>query len=204
MFCPQCKTDFVGWRGKCPNCKVLLVDELPPELGTVEKSLSYNNLVDLVKKNNGRISIDLSATEVERQKKWGFPYLGYGYAWVKRFQGNSNGILVDLITTETGRQWKWGFPYFAFGFAWEKTVQGSIAANALTLNAKKVSRKRYWNFPYLGYGYAWTEEMTGECGDELIAILTITDIKRKKDWGFPYLGYGFAWAKGACLELSLS
>jgi len=203
MFCPQCRTEFVGWRGKCPDCKVLLVDESPPEPGGVEKTLSYNDLVDLIKMNNGRIIIDLTTAEVERQKKWGFPFLGYGYAWVKRFQGNSNGVSVELTTTETGRQRKWTFPYFAFGFAWEKTVQGSIAGNDLTLAAKKVARKRKWEFPWVGFGFAWTEEMEGECGADLTVRLTITDVNRKKRWEFPYLGYGYAWAKGACLELSL-
>ena len=204
MFCPKCRTEFVGWRGKCPDCKVLLVDALPPEIGSVEKSLSYNDLVDLVKKNNGQLNIDLIPAEVERQKKWGFPYLGYGYAWVKRFRGVSDGVSVELTTTETGRQKKWTFPFFAFGFAWEKTMQGDIAGNELTLTAMKVSRKRKWDFPYLGYGFAWTEEMAGECGAELIVRLTITDINRKKSWEFPYLGYGYAWAKDASLELSLS
>lgn len=202
MYCPQCKTDFVGWRGKCPDCKVPLVDELPPELGTVEKSLSYNDLVDLVKKNSGQISIDLTATEVERQNKWGFPFLGYGYAWTKRLQSISNGVWVDLATTETNRQNKRSL-YFGFGYGWEKTMQGSIAGNALTLTAKKVSRTRKWNFPWMGFGFAWTEEMAGKCGAELIVTLTTTDISRKKGWGFPYFGYGYAWARRGDLELKV-
>ena len=204
MFCPQCRTEFIGWRGKCPDCKVILVDQLSHELGSVEKILPYNDLVDLVKKRGGQMSIDLIPTEVERQKKWSIPYLGYGYAWVKRLRSVSDDVSVELTTTETGRQRKWTFPYFAFGFAWEKTMKGSIAGNDLTLTAKKVSRRRKWAFPWAGYGFAWTEELAGECGADLKVSLTITDVNRKKSLEFPYLGYGYAWAKGACLELSLS
>ncbi|MCJ7658923.1 MAG: hypothetical protein MUO67_07215 [Anaerolineales bacterium] len=203
MLCPQCRTEFIGWRGKCPDCKVLLVDQLSPELGSVEKTLPYNDLVDLVKKNSGQISIDLIPAEVERQKKWGFPFLGYGYAWVKRLRGVSNGFLVELTTTETGRQKKWSFPYFAFGFAWEKTMQGSIAGNELTLTATKVSRKRKWDFPWVGFGFAWTEEMTGECGADLTVRLTITDVNKKRSRDFLYFGYGYAWAGRGDLELKL-
>ena len=204
MFCTQCGTVFVGWRGKCPDCKVLLVDQLSPELGSVEKILPYNDLVDLVKKNNGQISIGLIPAEVERQKKWRFPFLGYGYAWVKRLRSVSDDVSVELTTTETGRQRKWTFPYFAFGFAWEKTMKGSIAGNELTLTANKVSRKRNWGFPWAGYGYAWTEELAGECGADLKVSVTITDVNRKKSLEFPYLGYGYAWARKGDLELKVN
>lgn len=201
MFCPQCRIEFVGWHGICPDCKALLVDKLPPEIESAEKSLPYQTLFELVNKNNGRVRFDLTATEVERQRKWGIPFLGYGYAWAKRFQGSSNGVLTNLITIETGRQKKWTFPFFGFGFAWEKRLQGDIAGNELTLTARKVTRRRKWDFPFLGYGFAWTEEMTGECGDELMAMLTVTEIRRRRSWGFPYFGYGYAWPKNACLEL---
>ncbi len=203
MFCPHCRTEFVGWRGKCPDCKILLVDAVPPEPGSVEKTLSYNDLVDLVKKSNGQMSIELIPAEVERQKKWNFPYLGRGYAWVKRLRGASDGVAVELTTTETGRQRKWTFPYFGFGFAWEKTMQGSIAGNNLTLTAKKVSRNQKWEFPWAGYGFAWTEELAGECGADLTVCLTITDVNRKKSLEFPYLGYGFAWARRGDLKLKV-
>ena len=201
MICPQCRVEFTGWRGKCPDCRVFLVDNLPPVIQNTEKKLTYENLVEFVKKNNGRICIDLTTTEVERKNQWRIPFLGYGYAWAKRFQGSTNGIWVDLKTTETNRQKKWTFPFFGFGFAWEKRLNGEIAGNEITLTAMKVSRRRKWDFPFLGYGFAWTEEMTGECGDELMAMLAVTEISRRRSWGFPYLGYGYAWPKNACLEI---
>jgi len=201
MFCPQCRVEFVGWWKKCPDCSVFLVDHVPPEIQSTEKTMTYENLVELVNKNNGRMSIDVTSTGVERQHQRRFPFLGYGYAWSKRFQGSSNGIWVDLKTIETSRQKKWTFPYFGFGFAWEKKIQGTIMGIELTLTARKVSRKRRWDFPWLGYGYAWTEEMTGECGAELVAKLTVKRIIKKRSWGFPFFGFGYAWPRNAYLEI---
>ena len=130
MFCPQCRTEFIGWRGKCPDCKVLLVDQLSPELGSVEKILPYNDLVDLVKKNNGQISIGLIPAEVERQKKWRFPFLGYGYAWTEELSGECGADLkVSVTITDVNRKKSLEFPYLGYGYAWARKGDLELKVN---------------------------------------------------------------------------
>ena len=204
MFCPKCRCEFVGWTGKCPNCKTLLVEGLSPIPETADKPISYEALVDLVRENGGQLRIDLSTTDVGMEKKWGFPYSGYGFAWAKTMQGDFDDILVDLTTTEVGMEKKESFPYRGYGFAWAKAMRGYIGGNKVTLTAKKVAREKKWSFPYSGYGSAWTQEMSGECGGQLKADLLTTDVGRHKGWGFPYLGYRFAWANSSILTLTLN
>ena len=204
MFCPTCRCEFVGWTGRCPVCKTSLVEELPTVHETADKPIPYEALVDLVRENGGQLRIDLSTTDVGMEKKRGFPYSGYGFAWVKIMQGAFNDILVDLTTTKVGMEKKQRFPYRVYGFAWAKAVQENIGRNKVTLTAKKVAREKKWSFPYSGYGSAWTQEMSGECGGQLKADLLTTDVGRHKGWGFPYLGYRFAWANSSILTLTLN
>ena len=93
MFCPKCRCEFVGWTGKCPNCKTLLVEGLSPIPETADKPISYEALVDLVRENGGQLRIDLSTTDVGRHKGWGFPYLGYRFAW-------ANSSILTLTLNE--------------------------------------------------------------------------------------------------------
>jgi len=164
MFCPECRCEFIGWAGECPECKTPLVEESPVVPGTSGKRIPYEALVDLVREHGGQARIDLSTTEVGKERKWRFPWIGYGRAWAKRMQGACNDILVDLMTTEVGRGRRWRFPYLGYGFGWAKRIQGNVGGNEVVLTAKKVGMERKWGFPYLGYGFAWTNR----------SILTLT------------------------------
>jgi len=203
MFCIKCRSEFKGLTSRCPDCKILLVRELAPLPEGEGGKVRYEDLVSLVKKNGGQLEIDLSAADIGIRRRWSFPYLGFGFAWVKRMQGASNGTFVDLATTETGMEKKRSFPFFGFRFAWAKKMEGYVGGNEITLIARKVSTERKWSFPYFGYGYAWAQEMSGECGSQIAATLRTTDVYRHKEWSFPYLGYGFAWANRGALMLVL-
>jgi len=203
MFCSECKCEFVGWSDRCPCCSLPLIEKIEPDSRVIGKSVPYETLVDLVVKQGGRMDIEMWTTEVNRQKKLAFPYLGYGYAWVKRMHGSVNGIPIDIQTTEVGMDKTWRFPYQGYGFAWEKKMQGEFGGNQITLTAVKVAREKKWGFPYLGYGYAWTEEFFGECGANLKAVLLPTEISREKGWIFPYFAFGYAWAGKGTLRLSI-
>lgn len=203
MFCPNCRCEFPEWIRKCPHCKIALVQAVPPEPKSMSKTISYEALVDLVRKNGGKLKIDVSTTDVARDKRWTFPYLGYGFAWAKRMQGTFSNIAVDLLTAEVGMERKWVFPYMGYGYAWVKRMQGYIGGHEISLVAKKVGMERKWGFPYMGYGYAWIQEMAGECGNQLRLHLLATEVRREKKWEFPYQGYGFAWADKSILTLRL-
>jgi hypothetical protein len=203
MFCPNCKCEFVGWTGRCPNCKVTLLDKLPQDYELSDEGLTYEELVDLVKDKDGLLEIVLTTSSVEKERKWRFPYDGYGYAWARKMVGESDGIVVELQTTNVGKDRAYRFPYVAYGFAWMEGSQGQVAGHEVELKATKVAREKKWRFPFFGYGRAWTEEMHGECGDQLYVHLSITDIGKSREYGFPYKGFGFAWEKSGILKLSL-
>jgi hypothetical protein len=204
MFCPNCRCEFPEWIGKCPCCDIPLIGKLPPKPQAPGKSVSHEALVDLVRENGGKLKIDLITTDVGKEKKWQFPYMGYGFAWAKRMQGKFRNVRVDLKITEVARVRKWQFPYMGYGYAWAKTMQGYIGAHEISLVARKVGMERKWGFPYMAYGYAWLEEMSGECGHKLSIDLLTTDVGREKKWEFPYMGYGYAWADKAILTLRLN
>jgi len=203
MFCPQCCCEFSGWSGSCPQCKSRLVDELLPDSSEASITVTYDELVDLVKENSGQVSIDLTAAGVEVKRKWRFPYLGYGYAWSKRLIGVFEGVLAELTTLEKGHSSGWSFPYRGYGFAWIKSMAGTIGGNQVELVAVKIGREKKWSFPFFGYGRAWTEKLEGECGDSLRVDLVTTQVARKKSQRFPYLGYGYAWENKAVLTMAL-
>jgi hypothetical protein len=203
VFCPKCRCEFEGWTDTCPNCGIPLVSELPPDPGAGGKSISYEALVELVRENGGELEIGVSATDIGLERKWSFPYFGYGYAWAKRLQGVLNGIAVDLTTTEVGRERKRRFPYFGYGFAWVKRMHGDIGGNEFALEATKVCREEKQHFPWLGRGYAWSQEMSGQCGDALSVDFSTADVGRRKETRFPYLGYGLAWENRGTLTFKL-
>ncbi|MBU7044972.1 MAG: hypothetical protein HXS54_00930, partial [Theionarchaea archaeon] len=78
-FCSNCRCAFPAWVRTCPNCKILLIEELPITSETRDNPLSYEDLINMVKKNGGRLQIELTTTDVGMEKKWGFPYRGYGF-----------------------------------------------------------------------------------------------------------------------------
>jgi hypothetical protein len=203
MYCPECKCEYVGWKGRCPVCKAVLLRERPDIAGIVGHAIPYDELVDLVKERGGQISIDLSTTSVGMKRGTRFPYIGRGYAWMKQMQSAYGDIYVELTTTEVGTERGWEFPYFGFGYAWAKQAQGNIGGNGYNLTATKVVKEKKMRFPYLGYGYAWVGEMSGKCGDQLKVELSITEVDKERSWKFPYFGYGFAWASKGTLQLAL-
>jgi hypothetical protein len=203
MYCPECKCEYVGWKGRCPVCKAVLLREKPAIIETAEHAIPYDELVDLVKEGEGQISIDLSTTSVGMKRGTRFPYIGRGYAWMKQMQSADGAIHVELATTGVGTERGWEFPYFGFGYAWAKQVHGNIGGNECSLTATKVAKERKLRFPYLGYGYAWVQEMSGKCGDQLKVGLSITEVDKDRKWRFPYFGYGFSWADKGTLKLAL-
>jgi hypothetical protein len=203
MYCPECKCEFIGWTGNCPDCRTPLIDGKIDDFKYADQSISYKDLTTLVKENDGHLEIDLSTVSIEKELKWTFPYFGFGYAWARRMVGRVDETLVELTITEVGKSRSRRFPYMGYGFAWEKKMLGNIGGNEFSLLAVKVSREKKWRFPYLGYGRAWTEEMSGECGDQLKAHLVTTEVGRSGEWRFPYRGYGFGWVKKAVLTLTL-
>ena len=204
MYCPACNCAYSGWTGKCPVCRSPLVDNKPPAPAPSQEMMPYADLVELVHTNGGQLTLVLSAAEVATERKWRFPYSGYGFAWVERMQSQGGCVPVDLATSEVGRRRTSRFPYFGFGYAWARELRGSIGGTEVTLAATEVGTDRTSRFPWMGRGYAWTQAWSGRCGTELEATLSTTDVGRRRGGGFPYKGYGFAWEKGAVLTLTLS
>jgi hypothetical protein len=203
MFCLKCRCEYIGWEGSCPACKIPLVDEKPFEPLASSRLLTYDELVETLRENNGQVEIELAATDVGLERKRRFPYSGYGLAWVKRLQGAWDGIAVDLEVSGVGLEKKWGFPYQGYGFAWAQGMQGNAGGNEITLTTNKVHREKNTAFFYRGYGQAWAGAMSGACGDQIIAEFTTTNVGRHSGWQFPYSGYGFAWANRGTLTLTL-
>jgi hypothetical protein len=202
-FCPQCGCAFPAWVGTCPHCKVQLVEELLPQSETVEESISYETLVNVVRKDGGQVKIDLETTDVGRRRSWRVPFRGHGYAWARKMTGSYGDISVDLKAIDVGMEEKWIFPYFGHGFGWVRKMGGYIGGNEVLLTATKVEMEKKWRFPYLGYGYAWTQEMSGNCGNQLKAELATTEVGKERKYRFPYFGYGYAWMKKGVLTLTL-
>lgn len=204
MYCSECNCEFDGWTWKCPVCRTNLIDEAPIEFQGNGKIVSYDALLTLVKKNSGKLEIDLATTAVERKGTWRFPYKSYGFAWVKRIKGEIQGIFIDLCTREIGTSKKWRFPYNGYGCAWEKSMDGHVGGNDITLSATKVKCENKWRFPYFGFGYGWTETFTGHCGNHLDAELISVEVCKKRGQRFPYRGYGYAWTAKSMLILKFN
>jgi hypothetical protein len=202
MYCPNCECEYIGWIVRCPVCRSVLIEGLPSEPETVEPTMSYGQLVDLVGAKGGKLQIEVAATEVGMEKDWGFPFFAFGFAWAKRMQGACDGISVDLRCSDVKKEKELRFPYLGYGFAWVNSLQGTINGTEVFLAAKKVVREKKWRFPYFAYGFAWTEMMSGTCGEKLKADLVITEVGKKWQQRYLYLGYGFAWEKKGMLTLS--
>ena len=167
MYCAQCDCRFSRWSGRCPVCGSGMVDEAPSQPERPRRDVTYAELVQLTADAGGKLTIPLSATDVAIEKKWRFPYDGYGYAWVKRLQGVQGDLSVDLRTTDAGRKREHTFPYLAFGFAWAREMQGTVGKAPVTVTARDVQSRKSRHFPWLGRGFAWTSEWSGACGAEL-------------------------------------
>ena len=204
MYCPRCRCEFAGWTKRCPDCRTPLVENPPPVADTAKVRLPYAELVNLVRDQGGQVVVALSTTDVGMDRKWGFPYFGYGFAWAKRMHGAFGHYVLNISTTEVRRETRWRFPWLGSGYAWAKTMSGRIGGNQIELAVTKVSRDSGWTFPYFGQGFAWAQELSGHCGDELEVNVVVTDVGRKKAWRFPYLGHGYAWARAGGLTLQLA
>ncbi len=204
MYCSSCKCDFEGWSGRCPNCKEPLIEDALRVAEDDPRPVSYQALVDMVKANGGQLQVPLTTTAVGMERKWSFPYFGFGSAWAKRMQGFSMDVSVDLQAVDVGRDKKAGFPWRGYSFAWVKDMGGTIGGNETALTARKVRRERKWSFPYFGYGYAWAEEMQGTCGDQLEIDLVTTEISKKNEQRLPWHGFGLSWIKEGMLTLKVS
>jgi hypothetical protein len=203
MYCSVCQCEFEGWT-RCPQCGRPLVQA--PTMGLLEpgKGFDYQALVDLVAQHADQMQIDVTATSIGSERKTGFPFFGYQFAWAERMRGSRDEISVELRATDLGRQMAQRFPYNGYGFAWVKQMEGQVAGNPIVLQATRVHREKKWTFPYFGFGYAWTQELAGFCGSQLSARLTITDVVRKRASRFPYRGFGAAWEAKGVLTLSRS
>lgn len=203
MYCPRCNCEYAGWKERCPVCKTALLEKKPAVTSIDSNPITYDTLVDAVRESGGTLTIEMAATEIETKRGRGFPYIGRGYAWAKKFQGGQDNLVVKLSTTEVGRARGWQFPYFGYGFAWENEMQGSVGGNPLILKAEEVARESKMGFPYLGFGRAWVQKMTGKCGEMLDTTLTITEVQQRQKSGFPFFGFGYAWANMGQLTLTL-
>ncbi|MFC1725033.1 hypothetical protein ACFL4T_05350 [candidate division KSB1 bacterium] len=203
MFCPKCRCEYPDWIKKCPYHDVPMLYSSLPDYWAGYANISYDELLKTVKENGEKLQTEVTATSIGMEKKWQFPYQGYGYAWAKRLLGASENILVDLRTTEVGHEKKWSFPYMGRGYGWEEEIQGTIGGNDIVLKAQKIEKEKKLSFPYFGFGYGWTQEMTGNCGKQLIAELSTTETGKYREFRFPFRGYGFAWIKKAVLTIKL-
>lgn len=203
-YCPNCRCSYVTWLDECPSCGTPFDITGPPAPAPTGPRISYDELLARVTEAGGVLKVELTVAQVERVKKSGFPYLGYGFAWEKRLVGALDGSPVEVKATEVSMSKRIGFPYAGFGFAWVRAMEGHVAGNEIELRSTAVEMKKNRGFPYFGYGYAWTREMIGTCGDRLRATLVATSVETSRRSAFPYRGFGFAWVSRATLTLKLT
>ncbi len=202
MHCPSCSVEFRDHVRKCPACRVLLVNGPPPKRPSRGQGITYEDLVRMVRGNDGRLSVRLTTTDVARNETWRFAYRGFGHAWARTMEGAREGVPVVLRAAAVGvKEHSW-WVYFGFGYAWVERMEGLVGGNPIVLTATDVGEEREMGFPYLGYGYAWTKEMAGDCGGDLRAALKVTDVGRQRRAAFPCRGHGQAWANAAVLTLT--
>ena len=204
MYCPMCACDFAEWTGKCPIDGTLLIERVPINERPVSKTIPYETIIELLNKNGGSYEIEMKTTEVGCERKFSFPWRGYGFAWTKKMQGNLDGITIDLQVEEVGTKKDWSFPYQGYGFAWERRMHGWIGGHEINLSATKVAHEKKLLFPFRGHGFSWSEELKGDCGKLIRADMRTTEVGREKKWFFFYFGFGYSWIKRATLTLSLA
>jgi len=191
-----------------PNPQVQVVESGLSSKHVEYKNVSYDTLVDMIRKNGGSLEIDLSTVDIGKENKHPLPsYAGYGYAWANKMQGSLEQNILTTITASDVKKSKERFflSYKGYGYAWMNGASGNIGGNSFNLTTTKVGKKNESPFPsYAGYGHAWTQEMTGDLGDILNLSLITTDYKTKNEHPFPsYAGYGHAWMNEAKLIISL-
>jgi len=96
---------------------------------------------------------------VGRDKRYGFPYRGFRFAWVKEMGGTIGGNETTLSATKVRRERKWSFPYFGFGYAWTEEMQGACGDQIeIDLVTTEIGKRIVRRFPYLGFGLSWIKE----------------------------------------------
>ncbi|MEJ2266986.1 MAG: hypothetical protein P8X95_26370 [Anaerolineales bacterium] len=105
---------------------------------------------------DGDIDVELTTTEVGTERRWEFPYFGFGYAWTKQVQGHIVGNECNLRATKVAKERKLRFPYLGYGYAWVQEMSGKCGDRLkVELSITEVDKERKWRFPYFGYGFAW-------------------------------------------------
>lgn len=203
MYCSACKCEFAGLNKKCPYCKSLLVDRpvfpLPPS-GPAETS---GDLIALVQRHGGRIEIPTVTTDVGHFRTFSFPYIGRGFGWERRMQGQFEDLPLVLEATEVAIKRTWRLFYRGYGYAWARQMQGYLGGQPIVLVADEVQTVSKWMFPYFGFGYAWVQSMSGHGGEQLAATFRTIEVARKREAYFPGFGFGYAWADKGVLTLAL-
>ncbi|MFH1852403.1 MAG: hypothetical protein ABIA75_08665 [Candidatus Neomarinimicrobiota bacterium] len=167
--------------------------------------MTYANLVDLVKSNQGKLILDVTTIEVGRETKKRFAGIGHGFTWTKKMRGSYNGTLaVELETTATGRTSQKNLLGLPFGFVWAKEMHGHLDELEFDLTATKVVKKRRKGLLAAGYGYAWAEQMSGEIGPHLRLRFTTTEVSREPQSRFAANSSGLAWSNKAELVITLN
>jgi len=203
MYCVKCRGEYIGSK-RCPLCQLPLVPEQRPEFNPNSENIDYDELMNRIRRASGQLTIPLYTTDIGIEKKWRFPYYGFGYAWMRQMQGACEFVQVDLVLDELIRKRSTRFPFRGYGFAWAESLVGSIGGTPLKLRADRVKREHKWGFPYQGFGRAWAERFSGECGNRITVELVITSVGRHSEYGFPYKGYGFAWENRGELILRIA
>ena len=204
MYCLKCACEYSEWTGKCPLDGTPLVERPPVVDAAAPDAVPYETIVKMLRNNGGSRELELITTAIVRERKMGFPYRGYGFAWARKMEGSIDGIAITLRIDEVGLKKEGGFPYQGYGLAWERRMRGWIGGHEITLAATKVAREKKLLFPYRGHGYAWAEELSGDCGHLIRAEMRTTDVGRDRNWFLFYFGFGYAWINRATLSLTLS
>jgi len=105
------------------------------------------------------VSIDLQAVDVGRDKKSGFPWRGFSFAWVNEMGGTIGGNATALTAGKVHRERKWSFPYFGFGYAWTEEMHGTCGDQLeIDLVTTEISKKNEQRLPWHGFGLSWIKE----------------------------------------------
>ena len=106
----------------------------------------------------GLLEVNLQASDVGMQTGWTFPYVGYGYAWVRRFEGNISGHPVELTASKVEMEKKHRFPHQGYGYGWTQEMTGRCGDEIiLKLSVTEVAKDSSYMFPYFGFGFAWAK-----------------------------------------------
>ena len=191
----------------CPN-PYALTDIGPLWCSFEDKSITYDTLVDMVRENDGELSIDMETTKVGRDKERPlFDRSGFGYAWSEEMYGClGDDIPVKLRQLNVGREtYEQVWEHSAFGYAWTNVFAAEVGGNPFTLVATRAQKEEEIpSLSHRGFGFGHTLEMEGTFGDSLRVTLTTTETHSEKDDpGHGNIGYGYGWMQQAQMTIYL-